>query len=413
MATVTTDDQRRRPRRARRPFAPVTLRLVVGDHAAPGRRAAHTHQQPRASSNLAATREVLLIALGILAFAALLLAALAFTRPAERAVQADVGYVQSGAFSYSAAAPPGVYDTDGARSGDAVFLRLSNRVDVSFTYRASADQPAQFGGTYRLSAEISDGAGWRRTIALQPETTFHDGAFSANATLDLPQLLAQVEAFEKQTELTGQHYTLAVVPQVMLSGTLAGQDIQDTFAPRLEFRFDKVRMQLVSSVGAADPLQPTKAGLLEVPRNEPNALTLLGLSLEIATARRLAVVGLLLALSGGLALSVALRRLTGSDEAARIQIEYGPLLLDVRAGALEACGQVIAVATIADLAKLAEREGRMILHQADGGHRYFLQDNGVTYLYQPAMSAGLAAAPHDTAPGGNEVNDAALSHRSC
>ncbi len=152
---------------------------------------------------------------------------------------------------------------------------------------------------------------------------------------------------------------------------------------------------------------------MKVPSSEPNSLSLFGLRLAITTARRLALVGMLLALSGGLALSVILQRLAGTDEAARIQIEYSSLLLDVRAGALEACSQIIAVAKIADLAKLAEREGRMMLHQADGGaHRYFVQDNGLTYLYQPSLAADLAAAPQAGAAHEREVSDAAPSHLS-
>ena len=46
-------------------------------------------------------------------------------------------------------------------------------------------------------------------------------------------------------------------------------------------------------------------------------------------------------------------------------------------------GRIVDVETIDDLAKLAERAGGMVLHEASGSaHQYLVADGGTTYRYQ-------------------------------
>src|SRR4029434_6368054 len=111
-------------------------------------------------------------------------------------------------------------------------------------------------------------------------------------------------------------------------------------------------------------LQPVKPGLLKRPREQANTIVLLGLALEVARARQIALVVLALALSCGALL--ALRGATGNDEAGRIRRKYGPLLIDVRESSALA-GVVVEVAMIDDLVRLAEHSGRMILHEIEQG----------------------------------------------
>ena len=57
-------------------------------------------------------------------------------------------------------------------------------------------------------------------------------------------------------------------------------------------------------------------------------------------------------------------------------------------------GAVVDVATIDDLARLAERNGRMILHEIEqGASRYVVQDDGVAYCYR-ATVPGRPAEEH-------------------
>jgi signal peptidase I len=376
----------------RRPFRPtgqkplLTMRFVVGGHAA--RRTVRPAQaQPRTLGVSGASGEVLFFALAALACASLLLAIFAFIRPATRAVADNIAYEQIGTFSYSATAPAGVYDSGRAQTGDPVFQKLNSLVDVQFVYRLTADQLADAHGRSQLVTEISDVSGWKRAIELQPDVTFGGDTFTARGTLDLTRIQALIDDFEKQTGIQHQQYALAVVAHITLQGALNGQQLQDAFAPRLEFQLDRQQLQVVkASNDANNPFTQSQKGMLQRTRQQPDSLALLGLALEVANARRIGLAGLCLAIGGSLLLGFLMRRAAPRDESTRIQRTYGPLIA-IRDSELGAGGAIVDVATIEDLAKLAEQHGVMILHAQQGvNHRYFVHDGQLTYRYQVAGS---------------------------
>jgi len=129
---------------------------------------------------------------------------------------------------------------------------------------------------------------------------------------------------------------------------------------------------------------------------EPTLFSLFGFDIPVVTTRWLSAVGFALtggAATGGLALAAVLSRQRG--EAARIQGRYGSLIINVAEAYLREDGQRILVASIEDLVKLAERDGRMILHQELGphSHLYFIQDGAVTYQYMLAESGSAVEEP--------------------
>lgn len=348
--------------------------------------------QSYSMSHLSRNKADLLFALATLTLASLLPALFAFTRPLTRTLYDDLTYQHSGVFSYSAPAPPGIYDTDAVQTGEPIFRRLITLVTVNFDYRFEADQADNLAGTYRLMAEISNSSGWKWAIELQPETAFSGPTFTTSSVVDLSRAQALIDSVEQQTGLPPQQYTLTIAPMVVISGSLADQSLRDAFSPRLVFQLDNLQMQLVSNssgtADAADPLKPSQPGLLKRAREAPNTLSLLGLTLQVSTARQVAVLGGVLALAGMLGLGLLMFQAGHGDEIARIQAKYGPLLIAVRNNDLAASGRVIEVASIDDLVKIAERDGRMILHQADGSsHHYFIQDNNLTYRYQAGISS--------------------------
>jgi hypothetical protein len=342
-------------------------------------------EQAQFISQLGEKTADLLFLLAAVAIGSLLLALFAFNRPLSRTVADEISYQQLGEFSYSAAAPPGIYRRDTVQTGEPVFRQLINQVTIKFDYRLVSDMPGDLEGTYRLLAEISHDNGWQWTVELQPETAFGGNTFSAVGTIDLAQLQTLIDSVEQQTGLQRQQYTLAVGPEVKLSGTMAGQSLQDQFSPRLAFLLDELQLQLAGDVRASeDPLTPSQIGLLQRPRTKPNAISILGLQISVLTARLIAAVGLTLSLGCSLALGVFAYRSRQADEASRIRSKYGSLLITVRdINWLDRDSRVIEVSTIDDLAKIAERDGRMILHYARGSRRhYFVQSDHVSYRYQ-------------------------------
>ena len=349
------------------------------------RRRGHTFaKESRGSMTLSdQSKEWALATFGILLLASVLLAIFAFTRPTTRTVSDDIGYEQSGVFSYSAPAPAGIYNTGNIKSGDPVFRQLTNIVTVNFDYQFASQAPAMLSGTHLLTALVGDTSGWTQALVLKPETRFAGNAFTASGTLDLSQVQALIDRFEKQTGVQRSQYTVALVPEVRIAGTLRDEDLSDTFAPHLNFRLDKLQLQLVNDgPNKTDPLKPSAKSVLKNTRPAPNTLSLLGLSFDVALARWLAIIGMIAGAGGITALVVQVLRLTQRDEATAIRLKYGSQMVAVRHVELGEHSRIVDLASIDDLAKIAMKDGRMILHgHGDRAEEYLVQDVDVTYRY--------------------------------
>jgi signal peptidase I len=359
--------------------------LVQGDDpAAKRRRGPRRARRPRpAASQTGRPYESLLGALAFLAIVSLALAAFAFTRPTTHEVADEVTYQQLGTFAYSASAPAGLYDSNTVQTGEPLFPELTGDTTFTFDYKLTSDQPADPQGFYRLVAEVSAASGWKRTIELRPATAFR-GAFSASGVLDFVKVRALIDRFEQQTGLERQQYTLAIVPEVNVKGSLGGAPLQDEFAPRLEFRVDKTQIQLLrDGRDGQNPLTPSKSGVLKPVRVEPNIISLPLLKLDVTLARRLSAGGASVALIGILWLGLLMLQAVRPSEAARIRSKYGSLMIDAT-GSVQFVGEhVVQIAAIHDLARLAEKSGQLILYEACGTtHWYSVHDGGTTYYYQ-------------------------------
>jgi signal peptidase I len=388
MTTITGRAERRQYRPAgKKPL--LTIRFVVGGPArqrtaSPSMRQAPA--QPRAAGAAVASADILLLALLALGCVSLLLGIFAFLRPTTRSVADDIAYQQSGTFSYSATAPAGLYDTDSVQTGDPVFRQVTSAVDVQFVYHLTADEPTDLHGSYDLVAEVGDAGGWKRAIELQPSTDFSGDTFTAHGSIDLARVQALIDHFEQQTGIQRQQYALAIMARTTVQGVLSGQELRDEFAPRLEFLLDRQQLQIAQTRSSTnDPLAQSQQGVLKRSRQQPNTIAPLGLTLEVASARRMALAGLCLALGGALLLGYQMRRAAHGDEPARIRHTYGPLLIAIRDSQPGTAAAVVDVSTIDDLAKLAEQHGSMILHAQHGDeHHYFVYHGNLAYRYRIA-----------------------------
>jgi len=376
--------------------------MAMGGWTAGGRlrrpkgQAAPLARDPPSLPLLTSTGQMALTGLGILAAASLILGLLAFARPDKQMVASSLPYDQRGGFTYSAVAPDGLYDGRAVTTGDPIFLKLTQTLDVGFQYELATESPHATTGTYRLLAEVSDSSGWKRTIELVPETLFSGDRLTVAATIDLGQVQGLLDTMEAQTGLRRNSYGVAVLPNVRLSGTIAGQEVQDTFSLPLSFTLDQVQGILIPpqtplpGQQVRDPFRPTATGSLEVSQQEPNQLSLLVVPLDVTVARLLSVIGGALSLVGLLALVLLGLRARNADEPSRIRAHYGYWLIPVRDAGPKARNGVVDVATMESLVRLAEHYDAMILHEESGElHAYLVQAGEVMYRYQP--SDGTAA----------------------
>jgi len=337
--------------------------------------------------NFGSALEAGLYLFGSLALVFLGLSIFAFIQPLTRPAE-KIQYQQDSTFSYSATGTPVIYDTETVRSGEPVFPRLTCFLNIAFSYNVTGNQLQGISGNYQLFARVMDEqSGWQRTIPMNELTNFSGNSFSTASNLDLCQIVSLVNTLKQETGLRASNFTLEVIPQVVLIANAMGNQIIDTFEPRLVFRFDEVHFSLSTPKGQDDPLYLAKQSLAENASLETNTLSLLGWKPRIGVIRVVALLGLALSLGGLVMVGSRVFGPAHQSQEALIHLKYGGLLVNVYEHSLEPAAMVIDVTTIDELAKLAERHNTVILHMAlNFIHYYMVQCNGLSYRY--VFSAG-------------------------
>ena len=328
--------------------------------------------------------EGLFFVLGLVALSSLILGIISFSRPATRIKQDAITYQHLGVFSYAAAAPQGVYDTDTIKSGDPIFPKLTCTVDINFQYTLIAALAENIAGTYQLTAIISEQvSGWQRMIPLQGETAFHGTAFGSTAKLDLCQIEALTQSMQEKTTAPAGSYMLVVTPNIKLQGEVSGRALESTFNSALVFFYDQTQFYLSRNEKLSNPLALTETGILTEKRQEPNTIILLGREIAVPALRLIALFGLIGSLIGLILLGLRLQHLSQQDQEKFFHIKYSSMLIDVENADSIALSSVVDVTSMDALAKLAERFNSMILHEKQGHlHTYYVQAGSTTYRFR-------------------------------
>lgn len=332
-------------------------------------------------------------AVGVAAFLAL--GALAYSRPVTQPSASKIAYTQRGRFSYSAAAPAGPVYGDGVTTGEPLFLRLVTAADLRFTYGLESAAPRAVSGSISLSADIADASGWHRHVELAAPEVFHGDRAEAHATLDLARVQALIADVEALTGVHNGTHTVTIAAHVHMNGTVAGQHFSDTFAPDLAFQLDPLQLRPAwtpaDSSNRHDSLAPSRPGSLTKPGSAARQISAFGRHLTVADARIAALVGALVCVAG-LALALIAGGFRRRDEVARIDARHGHRIVPVAAGGGDANGAVVDVTTMADLTRLAEQYGCLILHHDhDGVHSYLFQVDRTIYRYRVGKVTAAAS----------------------
>jgi signal peptidase I len=342
----------------------------------------HGKGKKRPTGNSTGWFEMALYVLGFIALVFLALSIFAFSRPVTRTAD-KIKYQQTSVFFYSANGTPGIYDTNMVRSGEPIFPKLNCSINVGFVYNLLSDQLQEVSGSQQLNAYITDEqSGWQRTIPLKAETAFSGNSYSTTAALDLCQVQALVASVEQETGFHPSTYTLTIIPHIAITAKAVGQELNDTFESKLIFNFDKVHFYLANHKAETDPLRSSKDGLMTSTATQANIISGLGFEFGVFEVRILGLTGLGVAVFGLLILGWYAFDAAQRSQETLIRIKYGAMLIEVYDRGFETTSSVIDVATIDDLAKLAERQNTMILHMTrDCLQFYLVQSEGTTYRY--------------------------------
>jgi len=313
---------------------------------------------------------------------ALVLAIIAFVRPTHVSTSDAIPYAHLATFSYYADGPASVYAGGEIRSGDPVFHQLVPRFEIEFIYHLHSPAAGALAGSAGMVLEISEPNGWRRSIVLQPETPLSGRDLMLTSTVDLGLVRQAIALLEERTALDRQAYSIDVVPWVRLEGDLGGEPFSDTFQPHLAFTIDDLELYLRQGdpLSDIDPLRPTASGFLAHSTLTPSVLSILGLDLTISAARWIGTLGALICLAGIAYLSAPVLRAYRAGGFERTRLEYAGRMVDVKEAPPTKAKVLIEAVAFEDLARLAEKNGRMILHVSNGGeHHFYVEDTETTY----------------------------------
>ncbi len=334
-----------------------------------------------------------LIASSVAALAFLGLSAVAFTRPWNKTRTSSVPYTQQVSFAYQGSAPSSPVYPDGVvRTGDPIFLQFVHQLGVRVGYSLVAPVPAQVSGTEQVVARVSGPTGWTRVLPLSAVKHFAGGRANASVTLDLNGLQGLIKQIQKLTGVNGPAgYAIAVVPQIHVTGNVAGQPLAASFHPALNLQLAPPQLRPSVAGGSVH-------GAVSVTSSVANDLNVAGLALSVKTLRGVALGGLLLSVLAVVLLLVLIKRSAPFGEAGRIQAQYGHLLVPIAGTAEDLAWAPFDVPNIEALVRLAEACDRLILHyREDTLDTYLVNDEGTVYRFQSRHS-GVVWGEWSTGP---------------
>jgi hypothetical protein len=285
-------------------------------------------------------------------------------------------------FSYTAdVGQSPAYDGTVANSPDPVFRKLTNTVDVHFTYHGDP-------GTLNVRADLSAPGGWHSTVPLTGTETVNGPGYEGKVTLDLKALEAKAAAASAVTGLPSTPLSIVVTPQVKTS---KGADFQ----PGLKLNLTAFQLALT---GAPDTLTVTDNTTTEQRTTAPRMMGMNGISISAIQARIISTLLLAAAVATGAIIMVLARRTAPANEGAAIRRRYAALLVRVHPMSAPLGRPIIDVTTFSTLAKLAERYGLLVLHWARSGVETFIvQDENITYRYRAGTEPIPAEQPSELA----------------
>jgi hypothetical protein len=338
-----------------------------------------------------------MLAFGILAVCAVVVAGLAWTQPVRSTLV--IPYTQHGQVSYSApAAASSRYGARGVHSGQTVYANVVPSLTVDYAYDLSTTSPVALVGTEQLMATVSDGLGATRTIALQPQALHFVGSgFMAHGSLDMSQLSSAAGSLAQSAGTSAPaNYVVSVSPSVSARGHLGGRPMQVAFDKSLAFSYTPAssagpatlappgagQAGTASGGGSSAPatgaLITSTTGSLPIPGGASVKL-FLGVNVLLARIVSLGVLAaalIVMWLLGRPLLSDA----SSDDERVRIATRYGSSLVQVEALPSSSRTAVVDLHSFEGLLRVSRRlECPLLECQRDGV--YAVVDNGTLYRY--------------------------------
>ncbi|MHB8190889.1 MAG: signal peptidase I [Ferrimicrobium sp.] len=325
-------------------------------------------------------------AVALLCFAGGAVAAASFVSANTQTVATQARYSQKGRFAYRGAGPSAVYTAGQVTTGQPVYQSVVHTVDFIFTYRIVSSSSLAMSGETSLDAVVSEPDGWSRTVVLTAPSHFHGTTATVTGTLDLASIDALLSSLGNAVGATSTPGAMVTIsPQVAVVGRIAGRPLSAKFAPQLPFTLDATEFSIGQpSAGTTGVvLTPVKSGVISIPETVSASFDLLGAHLPVRLARELGAGVFALGVLGAIALALAFRRAIRAPEADRIHARYRNLLVEAKPSSIATITAPVELASMEELARVADQEGCPILHWEDAGgkHRYLVTTGSISYSF--------------------------------
>jgi len=312
----------------------------------------------------------------------------------------DLGYTQRGTLNYtvllSASSPFGAITVNPPAAasaaasaaattlgpGETIISKLVESIDGTFSFSFSASQPVQqLNETVAVNLLLQGGTSWSKNIVLLPATA-ESASFRVPFTLDMDQLNTLMAEIQTETGVAAD--TMSIQATVNVGGESQAGPVQDVFIQTLSAPLG------AATIVWSQPLSQTKTGAITSSALVANPKTYLGLS--VASIQGLSVVLLICSVGFlGFAMFQGLRPRWGGPDALQVAAEkterkYKDHIAEASKGnTLAGDAQVIKMATMEDLVKVADELGKTVIHQRldtlGEGQLYFVIDERTRYQY--------------------------------
>lgn len=335
------------------------------------------------------------VAGGALTVAGLSLAVSGLVRPASASDSPvrDIAYRLDVTTGYSAAAPAGLFDGPVVRTGQPVFVQLTDQLDLRSRVAVVSDAALQLTGRARLIVQIQDDSGWERTVLTGAPVRIAGPVTLVTTKLDLDELVALVNTLETTTGHQRDSYIVAVRTAVDVEGTIAGRPIRRHAAPLLELRLDRSVLRTTAPPEVRvkpDGMTFSQPGSLTTgPAAAPREMKLLGTAFPAVwhgpAGAALTAVGLSV-----LAVGTARRRTGGARPGAqaRRRERHRDLIVAITTPPTPDDRSIVDVTDLDALATVATQRSQPVLeHRGTAGRVWWVIDADVLYRCSEVPSA--------------------------
>jgi hypothetical protein len=323
-----------------------------------------------------------LVLVGLILLASVVGLFISYDMPAQTEKVVDLEYEQQGTFDYNVRLKPNdLFNDSDLEARQVLFSNLVERIDVTYTYNFSADQPVkQQQYKYEILTQFGTPGLWEKERLIVHPMTTSEPNFSVTFSISISEHIALINTFQEQTGARLDPAKLTFVARVQPEIDTVHGPINEPFEHRLTFSFEGMTIRRETGLENVAPGSFTQTK--SIPMLTATQARWLRTGLVAG------IVGSTLMLAGAAWLwTQGNREIDASErELVRAQKRVQGLLVGTDELPPMANGHVVVqVSNLDDLLDLADGTLRPVIYSPNGkGYVYCTIDgaSGVRYIYR-------------------------------